>query len=142
MWRRLKKGNTLDTLAVLMLKVIGVSFLFGTTFFLTNNFDASLVGQYDFTRSVLLIFGGLTVLGMNQSIVYYAGFFKAKNNLSALKKVYFNMLSIVICVAVAVSILYLILPESWLKMLFQDEITRSLIGKAIISLGFFWNYAT
>ncbi|MCH8533774.1 MAG: polysaccharide biosynthesis C-terminal domain-containing protein [Flavobacteriaceae bacterium] len=137
MWRRLKKGNTLDTLAVLMLKVIGVAFLFGTTFFLTNNFDASLVGQYDFTRAVLLIFGGLTVLGMNQSIVYYAGFFKAKNNLSALKKVYFNMLSIVICVAIAVSILYLILPESWLKMLFQDEITRSLIGKTIISLGFF-----
>lgn len=137
MLKQLKKGNTFDTLAVLMLKVVGVILLFGVTSYLTNNFEASLVGKYDFTRSVLLVFGGLTVLGMNQSIVYYGGFFRAKSNLSAIKNVYYKMLFIIFCVAVLIATVYYVIPSSVIFHLVEDKTTVNLLGKIIFSIGFF-----
>lgn len=131
------KNNSLSILIVLILKVLGVSLLFGITFFLTNNFEASLVGKYDFTRSVLLIVGGLTVLGMNQSIVYYGGYLKAKNELNNLRLVYFKMLSIILVFSVLLAVLYSIIPNQVIDLLIADQETTRLLFKVVLSLGFF-----
>ncbi len=137
MWKRLQDGNTLNTLSVLALKVFGVFFLFGITFFLTNNFDAYLVGQYDFTRSLLLIVGGLAVLGMNQSIIYYGGYLKAKNELSSLRKVYFKMLGIILIFSCLIGLIYSFLPIKVIGLISEDDEKRQLLLKVTFSLGFF-----
>ena len=60
------------SLYVLLIRILGVSVLFGFTLFLTNFFPAEDVGRYDFVRSVLNIVG-IALLGTNQSIIYYSG---------------------------------------------------------------------
>ena len=78
---KLLKSNLLgSSLKVLSIKILGVFILFGVSLFLTNYFPPELVGQYDFVRTLLMIIGGLSVLGMDQSIIYYSGFFKSQNS--------------------------------------------------------------
>ena len=59
------------SLVVFLLRSLGVLFLFGVTLFITNNFEADLVGQYDISMSVLIIVGTICLMGFNQSIIYY-----------------------------------------------------------------------
>ena len=58
----LKDGFVSKSLKVLFLRVGGVILFFSLTLFLTNNFPTEEVGKYDFTRSLLLILGGLCLL--------------------------------------------------------------------------------
>ena len=92
----LKDGFVNKSLKVLLLRGGGVVLFFTLTLFLTNFFPTEEVGKYDFTRSILLIIGGLCLLGMDQSIIYYSGALKSNNQLGELKKVYKKMLSMVL----------------------------------------------
>jgi len=65
---------------------------FGLTLFLTNNFDASSVGEYDFSRSLLIFLGAFTVFGMNQSIIFFSGYLDSKKQLGLLRGIYVKML--------------------------------------------------
>jgi len=87
------------SLNVLALRIAGMLLFFGLTLFLTNNFEAGMVGQYDFSRALLIFLGGACVFGMHQSVIYYAGYLKSKNSLSYLKKLYSKMLVIVFSIA-------------------------------------------
>ena len=62
-------------LRVLILRVLGVIFLFGITLYLTNFYPAEVVGAYEFTRSSLFLIGGVTLLGTDQSILFFSGRF-------------------------------------------------------------------
>ncbi len=95
----LKNPLVFKSINVLLLRVAGMLLFFGLTLFLTNNFDAGLVGQYDFSRALLIFLGGACVFGMHQSVIYYSGYLKANNSLPYLKKVYKKMVVIVLSIA-------------------------------------------
>ena len=66
------------SIKVLFLRGSGVVLLFLFTMFLTNYYSAELVGKYDFVRATIMILSGVSLIGTNQSIIYYSGFLKSK----------------------------------------------------------------
>ena len=84
------------SIKVLLLRVLGVLLFFSLTLLLTNYFDANLVGQYDFSRALLMFLGGICLFGTHQSIIYYSGYLVSKNALGNLKGIYKNPIDIVI----------------------------------------------
>ncbi|WP_299521441.1 polysaccharide biosynthesis C-terminal domain-containing protein [Winogradskyella sp.] len=130
-----QKGKLLgSSLKVLSLRVCGVLIFFGLSLFLTNNFDAELIGRYDFVRSFLLIIGGISLLGTNQSIIYYSGFLKAKNSIFELRRVYFKMISIIFTISLLFFIITRLLSEDFINSFFEKPDAYQLINKVILVL--------
>ncbi|MEZ4795085.1 MAG: flippase [Flavobacteriaceae bacterium] len=103
------------SIGVLFLRVLGVLLFFSLTLFLTNNFDPVEVGKYDFSRSLLIFLGTLAVFGMQQSIIYYSGFLMAKEQLGAIKSVYFRMVSVVLGISILLVLGTLLLKTSLIE---------------------------
>ena len=103
------------SIGVLFLRVLGVLLFFSLTLFLTNNFDPVEVGKYDFSRSLLIFLGTLAVFGMQQSIIYYSGFLMAKEQLGAIKRVYFRMVSVVLGISILLVLGTLLLKTSLIE---------------------------
>jgi len=96
---------------VLVLRLLGVALFFGLTLYLTNEVPAQGVGQYDFSRALLLFIGAIALFGMQQSVIFYSGFFAAKDNLGQLRHVYGKMVLIVFVLALLLNIgLYVLAP--------------------------------
>ena len=63
------KDLTQKSFSVLIIRSFGVLLLFGFTLFITNFYSAENVGRYDFVRATLLVLGGISLMGTNQSII-------------------------------------------------------------------------
>ena len=122
---------------VLILRVCGVLFLFGITVFLTNFYPAEEVGAYEFTRSALFLIGGFTILGTDQSILFFSGRFSKKEQLGALFKVYFKMVLLLLAGSIVLLILAWNIPDSVYESIFNDETSGTLILKAAACLFFY-----
>lgn len=134
---KFKKGeNTKNSIITLALKMSGVGLLFFLTLFLTNNFDANLVGQYSFSRSVLLILGGISILGAEQSIIYYAGYLKSRNALNNLKSIYLKTLTLIIYASVSLIIITYLLNADFINSFFEVNNPYGLIKKIVLYLFF------
>lgn len=126
-WNGLRK-NTLvgKSISVLLLRVSGTGLFFLLTLFLTNFFEAQYVGQYDYSRALLIFLGTVALFGMQQSIIYYSGYLTAHQSLGHLSSIYKKMVFMVVMMAVLLNLgLYLarMSPlEQWLS-LSVDEIT-------------------
>ena len=126
------------SLYVLLIRILGVSVLFGFTLFLTNFFPAEDVGRYDFVRSVLNIVGGIALLGTNQSIIYYSGMLEAKNNLASIKPLYYKMLKLIILSSLIILLSFnLAFSEEFISMVFKKGDAYNLILKTFFALIFF-----
>lgn len=121
---------------VLLLRFIGVLFLFGVTLIITNNFTDTTVGEYDLSRSVLFLVGGLCVLGFNQSIIYYSGQLKSRDGLNQLKFIYYKMLKAIILVSMSLVLIFLLMPEQIVDGFFEKPV-YSFISKTVFTLLFF-----
>ncbi len=133
----LKEGLINKSLKVMFLRAAGILFFFSLSLFLTNFFDANVVGQYDFARSWLLILGGLCMLGTNQAVIYYSGVLISKDSLGSLKRIYLKMLVIVFGAAAAFLLLYVLIPTSFIDDYFNKEGASELILKTMVSLAAF-----
>jgi O-antigen/teichoic acid export membrane protein len=126
------------SLYVLLIRILGVSVLFGFTLFLTNFFPAEDVGKYDFVRSVLNIVGGIALLGTNQSIIYYSGMLEAKNNLASIKPLYYKMLKLIILSSLLILLTFnFAFSEEFISMVFKKSDAYNLILKTFFALIFF-----
>lgn len=112
---------------VLLLRIGGMLLFFGLTLFLTNNYEAVLVGKYDFSRALLLFLGGISVFGMHQSVIYYAGYLKAHNSLAHLKRVYSKMVVIVLAIAALFFLIVLLLKPAFINGLFDKEVAQLML---------------
>lgn len=127
-----------QSLITLVLRVIGVATLFGFSVFITNYYSENIVGEYEFIRTFLLVIGSVVLLGTEQSILFYAGKYQAKQNLHGIKKIYFKMLRIVFFSSILLSFLYVILPKTFLLFFFNnDDITYSNIKSCFYILFFY-----
>ena len=126
------------SLYVLLIRILGVSVLFGFTLFLTNFFPAEDVGKYDFVRSVLNIVGGIALLGTNQSIIYYSGMLEAKKNLASIKPLYYRMLKLIILSSLLILLTFnFTFSEEFISRVFKKSDAYNLILKTFFALIFF-----
>lgn len=134
---KFKNGeNAQKSLIVLGLKMAGVGLFLLLTLFLTNNFSTTLVGQYSFTRSVLLILGGISILGAEQSILYYAGYLRSKDAINNIRSVYFKTLKIIFLSTLGLFLVIYAIPSDWVNSFFEADNPYGLVKKVVIYLFF------
>tara|TARA_R110002020_G_scaffold330083_1_gene545777 strand:- start:300 stop:1601 length:1302 start_codon:yes stop_codon:yes gene_type:complete len=125
------------SIKVLFFRIGGVILFFGLSIFLTNFFDPVLVGKYDFTRSSLLVLGGICLLGTNQAIIYYSGILDAKNSFASLKGVYIKMVIIILSLSALFFVIINFVDPAHINNFFKKEDAYSLILKIIVCIGAF-----
>lgn len=135
-----KEGLINSSLKVLFTRVLGIVIFFGLSLFLTNNFSPESVGRYDFARSILLVVGGICLLGTNQSIIYYSGYFKANNSIASLRGVYIKMVTIIIIVASFFLMLKTLIKDDFFNTFFDKTDASEIIFKVIVTL-FIYSWA-
>jgi len=120
-----------------LIRGMGVILLFLFSLFLTNYYSAEQVGQYDFVRATIMILSGASLIGTNQSLIYYSGFLNSKNSLKSIKDIYFKMTRMTTGICMIFILGYLIIPEGFINELFDKNNAHSLILKAIVALFFY-----
>lgn len=125
------------SLKVLLIRISGVFLLFLMSMYLTNNYSPHHVGQYDFARSILMIIGGFSVLGTNQSIIFYSGTFKSQETLGSIKKVYFKMLGLIISACSVMLLIKLMLPNEMINSFFGKLEASHLVDKVVYSMSLY-----
>ena len=121
------------SIKVLFLRVAGVLLFFALTLFLTNKFEPDLVGQYDFSRALLIFLGGVCVFGMHQSIIFYSGYLKAHKALEYLKHIYKKMVLILVSISLLFFIVAVLVSNNFINTLFEKDVA-SLVFKTISAL--------
>lgn len=131
-------NNTLinKSIKVLLLRVFGIFLFFSLTLFLTNYFDPELVGKYDFSRSLIMSVGILSVFGMHQSIVYYSGFLVSKNSIGELKRIYKKMLIITSVISALIVCASFLISNETINFVFEKNIS-SIVTKSFLALLFY-----
>ena len=132
------KDLTQKSFSVLIIRSFGVLLLFGFTLFITNFYSAENVGRYDFVRSTLMVLGGISLMGTNQSIIYYSGLLNARKSIESIRSIYSEMLKIIFTLSLIILGFFIIFfNESIINGIFKNRESYSLILKTILTLVFF-----
>ena len=132
------KDLTQKSFSVLIIRSFGVLLLFGFTLFITNFYSAENVGRYDFVRSTLMVLGGISLMGTNQSIIYYSGLLNARKSIESIRSIYSKMLKIIFTLSLIILGFFMIFfNESIINDIFKNKESYSLILKTILTLFFF-----
>ncbi|MFZ4105202.1 MATE family efflux transporter [Flavobacterium sp.] len=132
-----KNHFMMQSIKIMILRVIGVITLFGFTLFLTKTYDPKIIGQYDFIRTYLLILGSICVLGTDQSILYFTGMLKSRNRSGELKRIYIKMFFLIFLMSLLCLILILIIGNETVSFYFNDFKIYGVILKATFLLFFY-----
>lgn len=135
--KQLNNKTLKNSLLTLIIRMIGVATLFGLSTLMTRNIDEVYVGSYEFARVVLLTIATFGLLGTEQSVLYFAGKLEAKNETNQLQLVYFKMLKIIWISSVAVLVLSLLIPDSFLIAIGIKENVHNVVKKCLIILPFY-----
>ncbi|QTE21496.1 MATE family efflux transporter [Polaribacter cellanae] len=139
--KTLKNKLFLQTIKVLLFRVSGIVLLFGFTLYLTNFYPSNIVGQYDFVRSVIFLFGSICLLGTDQSILYFKGILDSQGRSSEIRSVYIKMIKIIFFISLSLFTLICLVKESIFIDFFRDvNIYRILLYS--FSLLFFYSIST
>ena len=132
------KELTQKSFSVLIIRSFGVLLLFSFTLFITNFYSAENVGRYDFVRSTLMVLGGISLMGTNQSIIYYSGLLNARKSVESIRSIYSEMLKIIFVLSLIILGFFMIFfNESIINDIFKNRESYSLILKTILTLVFF-----
>ena len=132
------KDLTQKSFSVLIIRSFGVLLLFSFTLFITNFYSAENVGRYDFVRSTLMVLGGISLMGTNQSIIYYSGLLNARKSIESIRSIYSKMLKIIFTLSLIILGFFMIFfNESIINDIFKNRESYSLILKTILTLVFF-----
>lgn len=138
LFKKIKKNNLIIQSAKTMaLRIFGVITLFGFTLFLTHNYSPEIIGQYDFTRTFLLVFGTFCLLGTDQSILYFAGVVRGEENLFLLKIIYWKMFRLLSTTTLLALIFYIIFGKLLINTFFEDKEVYPLLFKAMLVFVFY-----
>jgi O-antigen/teichoic acid export membrane protein len=126
-----------QSLITLVLRFFGVITLFGFTVFLTKTYPPKIVGQYDFTRSFLLVVGSICLLGCDQSILYFKGRLNGGNTIEGIKKVYAKMVGLLFIMSGLFFLIFWSIDEQFVENYFSDSGVYSILLKSITVLFFY-----
>lgn len=135
--RALANKDLVQSFKTMLLRVLGVVVLFGFTLFLTNTYDPKIIGQYDFIRTFLLITGSICILGTDQSILYFTGMLKNRQQLSDLKGVYIKMIFFILGMSLLTLSLLYIIGQEFISFYLNDNKIYYAILKATSVLFFY-----
>ena len=137
-FNKIKKNPfVLQSLKTMFLRIIGVVTLFGFSLFLTHNYDPKIIGQFDFIRMVLLVLSSICVLGTDQSILYFTGILKSRNEIQKLKAIYKKIVVIIFALCLLMLFVFFVIGQNSINIFFNDKSTYVLMAKAIIALFFY-----
>lgn len=137
-FNKIKKNPfVLQSLKTMFLRIIGVVTLFGFSLFLTHNYDPKIIGQFDFIRIVLLVLSSICVLGTDQSILYFTGILKSKNEIQKLKVIYKKIVLLIFVLCLLTLLIFFGIGQNSINLFFNDKSTYVLMTKAIIALFFY-----
>lgn len=137
-FNKIKKNPfVLQSLKTMFLRIIGVVTLFGFSLFLTHNYDPKIIGQFDFIRIVLLVLSSICVLGTDQSILYFTGILKSKNEIQKLKMIYKKIVLLIFVLCLLLLLIFFGIGQNSINLFFNDKSTYVLMTKAIIALFFY-----
>jgi len=125
------------SIKVLFIRGSGVVLLFLFSLFLTNYYSAELVGKYDFVRATIMILSGVSLIGTNQSIIYYSGVLNSKKSLQSIKKIYTKMATMSMAICLLFVLGYSTLTEQIVNAAFSKPEAHALILKSIAALFFY-----
>jgi len=94
------------------------------------------VGQYDFSRTFLLVVGSICLLGFDQSILYFKGRLASKKSLEELKGIYSKMVFMLFLSSLTAFLIILIIDKKTINDYFSDNEVYSIILKSSIALFF------
>jgi O-antigen/teichoic acid export membrane protein len=126
-----------QSLITLILRFFGVITLFGFTVFLTKTYPPKIVGQYDFTRSFLLVVGSICLLGCDQSILYFKGRLNEKHTIEGIKKVYAKMVRLLFIMSALFFLIFWSIEEQFVDNYFSDSGVYIILLKSIMVLFFY-----
>jgi O-antigen/teichoic acid export membrane protein len=132
-----KNHFMMQSIKTMILRIIGVVTLFGFTLFLTKTYDPKIIGQYDFIRTYLLILGSICILGTDQSILYFTGMLKSRNQFADLKNIYFKMFFLIFIMSLLSLIVILLIGKDTISVYFNDLNIYGIILKATFLLFFY-----
>lgn len=132
-----KNHFMMQSIKTMILRVIGVVTLFGFTLFLTKTYDPKIIGQYDFIRTYLLILGSICILGTDQSILYFTGMLKSRNQFANLKKIYIKMFFLIFIMSLLSLIGLLLIGKETISVYFGDLNIYGTMLKATFLLFFY-----
>ena len=137
-FNKIKKNPfVLQSLKTMFLRIIGVVTLFGFSLFLTHNYAPKIIGQFDFIRMVLLVLSSICVLGTDQSILYFTGILKSRNEIQTLKAIYKKIVVIIFALCLLMLFVFFVIGQNSINIFFNDKSTYVLMAKAIIALFFY-----
>jgi len=125
-----------QSIVTLFLRISGALLLFGFTVFLTKSYSPKIVGQYDFSRTFLLVVGSICLLGFDQSILYFKGRLASKKSLEELKNIYSKMVFMLFLSSLTAFLIILIIDKTTINDYFSDDEVYSIILKSSIALFF------
>ena len=125
-----------QSIVTLFLRISGALLLFGFTVFLTKSYSPKIVGQYDFSRTFLLVVGSICLLGFDQSILYFKGRLASKKSLEELKSIYSKMVFMLFLSSLTAFLIILIIDKKKINNYFSDDEVYSIILKSSIALFF------
>lgn len=121
---------------VLFLRVLGAIIFFGLSLFLTNFFSPELVGQYDLSRTILLVSGSVVIFGTTESIIYYSGFLTSEKALISLFEIYRKIIKLMFFLSIFQILIISLLPSSFVNNFFDKDIYQLLFK--VILFSFFY----
>ena len=130
-------GILKKSVKVLFIRGAGVLLLFMLSLFLTNFYSPEDVGRYDFVRATIMILSGASLIGTNQSIIYYSGVLKSKNSLSFIKNIYYKMVKMTGLICLLFLLAAAMISEQMINELFNKKDAYDLILSTIVALFFY-----
>lgn len=130
-------GILKKSVKVLFIRGAGVLLLFMLSLFLTNFYSPEDVGRYDFVRATIMILSGASLIGTNQSIIYYSGVLKSKNSLSFIKNIYYKMVKMTGLICLLFLLAGAMISEQMINELFNKKDAYDLILSTIVALFFY-----
>ena len=130
-------GILKKSVKVLFIRGAGVLLLFMLSLFLTNFYSPEDVGRYDFVRATIMILSGASLIGTNQSIIYYSGVLKSKNSLSFIKNIYYKMVKMTGLISLLFLLVGAMMSEQMINELFNKKDAYDLILSTIVALFFY-----
>lgn len=91
----ISKLITLKQSYLIVLRLAGVSILFFASLILTNYYSQELVGQFEIYRTFLILLGSVVVVGMDRSILQFAGRLKTKYAMNSFLGLYISSFKII-----------------------------------------------
>jgi len=128
MINNLKDSFLKNSLLVLAIRLIGVGLSFCTILLITNFFSEELVGQFNYLNSILIVFGALILIGMNDSFLQFSGKLDAKGQFYKVRNLYFKKLKILLVTTTLLCVVGILSQRFIDKQIVETILFKALFG--------------